>query len=504
MPDSDQTVSNDDSLDAPIEPGNSGVQPSDDDSAVASTHSKSSAGLRFCGWLGVSLVLALLLGVVFSALPARFRLLGLLGIAQGFAVGAVISPVTKPFRMHLSKLAAIGGFVAGAASVTFTAILWWNSWAKQLEQSVKPRPDAALAAQMLAQMKEPEDADPEQLKAYNESRRQFSEFLDAEAAPPETDFAAWLAHRASSLTMEPTAAIGIGLLELLLAGVASSLIARSTADAPFCSKCQNWRRVVRSQNFTAPLPSELSALLTDFLQDSETSASIQLLGCECQCRPVVNVDCVGGGAGQKLADIGMTEDQFLSLSQLIDEAQGIAARRLLANDGRLKSPFFIFVKDDGRLDDLEVLRRFGLEKYRRLQTVPPRRRAVIADSGEWKLLADDCGYTLWFMDSTRPTIGKIAEQFDVFACSVGDTDESFDFIYYVGGSLVRKYTVTDPHFDGGSVVEDVGEPLSEESNLLGSGQDKLTIVLGIADSLGINVQFEEADFRIYGSVDETF
>lgn len=485
MPDSDQTNSN-------------------DDSAVTSTHSKSSAGLRFCGWLGVSLVLAFLVGVVFSALPARFRLLGLLGIAQGLAVGAVIGPATRPFRMHLSTLAAIGGFVAGAASVVVTAVLWWQSWAKQLEQAVTPRPDAAIAAQMLAQMKEPEDADSEQLKAYEESRRQFSEFIDAEAAPPESDFPAWLAHRASSLTTEPTAAIGIGLLELLLAGGASSLLVRGAANSPFCSQCQNWRRVVRSQTFVAPLPAELSALLADFSQDSETSASIQLLGCECQCRPVVNVDCVGGCAGQKLADIRMTEDQFLNLSQLIDEAQGIAARRLLANDGRLKSPFFIFVKDDGRLDDLEVLRRFGLEKYRRLQTVPPRRRAVIADSGEWKLLADDCGYTLWFMDSTRPTIGKIAEQFDVFACSVGDTDESFDFIYYVGGLLVRKYTVTAPHFDGGSVVEDVGEPLSEESNLLGSGQDKLTIVLGIADSLGINVQFEEADFRIYGSVDESF
>lgn len=324
MPDSDQTVSNDDSLDAPIEPGNSGVQPSDDDSAVASTHSKSSAGLRFCGWLGVSLVLALLLGVVFSALPARFRLLGLLGIAQGFAVGAVISPVTKPFRMHLSKLAAIGGFVAGAASVTFTAILWWNSWAKQLEQSVKPRPDAALAAQMLAQMKEPEDADPEQLKAYNESRRQFSEFLDAEAAPPETDFAAWLAHRASSLTMEPTAAIGIGLLELLLAGVASSLIARSTADAPFCSKCQNWRRVVRSQAFAGPLPDSLTTAVSGSELESVTGATVDLSACNCKQRPRVNLQVLSRNSVRQFNDVDLSDHEFSELKRQLDEAQGMS------------------------------------------------------------------------------------------------------------------------------------------------------------------------------------
>ena len=104
---------------------------------------------------------------------------------------------------------------------------------------------------------------------------------------------------------------------------------------------------------------------------------------------------------------------------------------------------------------------------------------------------------------TRRALSKVAEQFDVFACSVGDSDESFDFIYYVGGSLIRKYTVADPHYDGGSVVEDVGEPLPAESNLLTSGKEKLAIVLGVAESLGINVDFRKADLRIYGSTGES-
>ncbi len=324
MPDSDQTESNDDSLDTPSEPDKLSVPRSDDDSVVASTHSQSAVGLRFCGWLGVSLVLAILFGVVFSAMPARFRLLGLLGIAQGFAVGAVIGPVAKPFRVHLSKLAALGGFVAGAASVVVTAILWWQGWAEQLQQSTKPRPDAALVARMLAQMKKPDGADPEQLKAYEESRRQFSEFLDAEAAPPETDFAAWLAHRASLLKTGPTAAIAIGLLELLLAGAASSLIARAAASSPFCSKCQAWRHVVRSQAFAAPLPESLNEAVSQAELESVTAATVELSACECKQRPLVNLQVSSQNAVRQLLDVDLSEQQFSELKRLLDEAQGMS------------------------------------------------------------------------------------------------------------------------------------------------------------------------------------
>ena len=294
-----------------------------DDSAVASKLPQNAVGRRFCGWLGISLILAILLGSMFSALPTRFRLLGLLGIAQGFAVGEVIGQAAKPFRMHLSKLAAIGGFVAGAASVLMTAVLWWQSWAKQLEQSVTPRPDAAIAAQMLDQMKEPDGADPEQLKAYEESRRRFSEFLDAEAAPPESDFAAWLVHRASLLKAGRTTAIALGLLELLLAGAASSLLARAAANSPFCSLCQNWRRVVRSQSFAAPLPASLRLAITDSELESVTGATVELSACDCKQRPLVILQLTSRGDVRQLPDVDLPEQQFSELKRLLDEAQGM-------------------------------------------------------------------------------------------------------------------------------------------------------------------------------------
>lgn len=307
MPDSDQTDSNASSASDP----NSGV-------------SSEPVALRFLSWLGVSIVLALLVGVLFSAMPARFRLLGLLGIVQGVAVGALVGQVARPFKLNYAKLAVFGGFVAGAASVAVTAILWWQGWTKRLEQSTKPRPDAAIAAQMLAQMKEPEDADPEQLKAYEESRRQFSEFLDAEAVPPETDFAAWLAHRTSSLKTGPTAAVAIGLLEVLLAGAASSLIARAAANAPFCSKCQSWRHVIRSQAFAAPLPESLSAAVSQSEQESVAGATVELSACGCKRRPLVNLQVSSQNAVRQLLDVDLSEQQFSELKRLLDEAQGMS------------------------------------------------------------------------------------------------------------------------------------------------------------------------------------
>jgi hypothetical protein len=317
MPDSDQTDSNASPASKPDSQSAAGA--SAPDSGAASEP----VVLRFLSWLGVSVVLAILAGALFSAMPTRFRLLGLLEIAQGAAVGAVVGQVARPFKLHYAKLAVFGGFVAGAASIAVTAILWWKSWAGQLEQSTKPRPDAAIAAQMLAQMKEPDGADPEQLKAYEESRRQFSEFLDAEAAPPESDFAAWLAHRASLLKTGPTAAIALGLLELLLAGAASSLFAKAAANSPFCSHCQNWRRIVRSQTFADPFPESLTVVVSRSELESVTAATVELSACECKQRPLVNLQLSSRNAGQQLPDVDLSEQQFSELKRLLDEAQGM-------------------------------------------------------------------------------------------------------------------------------------------------------------------------------------
>jgi hypothetical protein len=169
--------------------------------------------------------------------------------------------------------------------------------------------------------------------------------------------------------------------------------------------------------------------------------------------------------------------------------------------GELHAPYFIFLRCAGLYSDADLLHRFGLATYRPASTASRLTRyAILADDGEWTLLADDWYYTLWHMPSTRPTLALLGEHCDVFACSVGDCDHSFDFVYYRDSRLVRKYVVEDPHFRGGSVVENTGEPLPGETAAFGH-TDEVRIVLAVAASLGIKTDYAEHDIRVYAPVE---
>jgi hypothetical protein len=165
--------------------------------------------------------------------------------------------------------------------------------------------------------------------------------------------------------------------------------------------------------------------------------------------------------------------------------------------GQLHAPYFIFVRCAARCSDADVLRWFGLSTY--CPTNSPRlhgRHAILADDGQWMMIADDWHYTLWHMPTTRPTLQKLARSYDVFAGSVGDCDDSFDFVYYQRGQLVRRYVVDDPDFRGGSVVEITGAQLLGEAAAFGE-TEQLKIVLSIAASLGIMTNYTEHDVRVY-------
>ena len=165
--------------------------------------------------------------------------------------------------------------------------------------------------------------------------------------------------------------------------------------------------------------------------------------------------------------------------------------------GGLHTPYLIFLRCDGKYSDRELLNQFGLNTYRPTKAAQPfTNYAILAHDGEWTLIADDWHYTLWHMPSTRPTLATLGQTFDVFACSVGDSDHSYDFVYYRGSRLVRKYVVDDSHYRGGVVVENFGEPLPGESTAF-KHSDELKIVLGIAASLGIKTDYTERDCRVY-------
>jgi hypothetical protein len=173
------------------------------------------------------------------------------------------------------------------------------------------------------------------------------------------------------------------------------------------------------------------------------------------------------------------------------------ASRLFLEDG-LHAPYFIFLQCAGRFTDSQLLTKFGLGRYQpaTAEAANRGRYAILADDGPWKLLADDWYYTLWHLSETRPTIEALAQECDIFACSVGDCDRSFDFVYYHQSRLVRKYVVADPHFRGGVVVQNVGYPLPAEAAAL-QLEDEMKIVLSIAASLGIQTNYTQQNVRIY-------
>lgn len=170
-------------------------------------------------------------------------------------------------------------------------------------------------------------------------------------------------------------------------------------------------------------------------------------------------------------------------------------------NGRLYSPYLICIRSEGYFSDADLLSLFGLHGYH-----PPadpdrfRRHALLVDAGAWTVLADDWYYTLWNMSETRPTIAALGESWDVFACSVGDTDRSFDFVYYQGSQLVRRYVVEDPHARGRVVVVDEGNPLPGEAAAF-SATNGTERVLGVAQSLGIPTVYNEQDVRVYAPVE---
>jgi hypothetical protein len=167
--------------------------------------------------------------------------------------------------------------------------------------------------------------------------------------------------------------------------------------------------------------------------------------------------------------------------------------------GSLHAPYFIFLRCAGRYSDSDLLQRFGLADYRPRKGLPDfGRYAILAADGQWSLIADDWHYTLWHKPATRPALAKLGETCDVFACSVGDCDRSFDFVYYRDAHLARRYVVADPHFRGGIVVENFGEPLPGEATAFQEA-DELKIVFGIANSLGIKADFSEGDLRVYAA-----
>jgi len=89
---------------------------------------------------------------------------------------------------------------------------------------------------------------------------------------------------------------------------------------------------------------------------------------------------------------------------------------------------------------------------------------------------------------------------NVFTCSFGDADDSFDFEYYEESKLRRRYVFIDPHYSHpdykGYVALDYGTALPSEEKLL-EEVGMYEKIGGIAGALGIETDERNLSIRTY-------
>ncbi|WP_338765591.1 hypothetical protein WAF17_01965 [Bernardetia sp. ABR2-2B] len=161
--------------------------------------------------------------------------------------------------------------------------------------------------------------------------------------------------------------------------------------------------------------------------------------------------------------------------------------------GSFHSPFLIFIKGLNHLPDIEILQLLELQNVetRDFEKETECYLRITRDK-EWVHIMDNWFYGLWHSKSFKNRVDKLGEKYDIFYCSVGDCDNSFDFTYYKNGLIQRKYVVSDD----GKMIESKGKPLPfEEDNLKES--DELDKVISIAKSIGIETNHKLEDIACY-------
>ena len=172
-------------------------------------------------------------------------------------------------------------------------------------------------------------------------------------------------------------------------------------------------------------------------------------------------------------------------------------------NGRFHSPFFIFIKEGSNYSDCDLLEKLGINNYLPLEGDQQASACLyITEDKEWAHVMDDWYYTLWHMKHLHDKLIDLSLLHDIFTCSVGEMDYSYDFNYYIDGAVVRRYIVQDSHCDRSKsvVVENLGPPMHGEE-LAFSCKEELDVVISLAESLGVVIKHDLSTIRCYGVPD---
>jgi len=175
------------------------------------------------------------------------------------------------------------------------------------------------------------------------------------------------------------------------------------------------------------------------------------------------------------------------------------------HNGHLHSPYFIFIRsvidqeDSNQMDDDALIKSLiiACQKVKKGKNSASHQHDVfVTKTGSWIHIMDDWSYSLWNNPDITTWIEELGETREIFTCAAGEIDDSHEWAYFNDGGLQRA---VEFHVNNKGVLEkkvDYGVPLAGEwkANLQADVLDK---VLGIAESLGINLEQSEAEVWSY-------
>lgn len=184
---------------------------------------------------------------------------------------------------------------------------------------------------------------------------------------------------------------------------------------------------------------------------------------------------------------------------------------MLIKNNSFFAPYYIFIKEGHKLKEKELFERLELLDYNlildkwksdaKILLDLKKRYLFLTQVENWTHLMDDWMYTLWHDTNFKDNVTKLSEHFDIFCCSVGDVDDSFDFKYFENGKLKREYIVEDPKFRGGEVTKNFGIPFIGEEIALNKKKEPLDKVLSIAQLVGINTKHQLGKIKCYARLE---
>lgn len=170
--------------------------------------------------------------------------------------------------------------------------------------------------------------------------------------------------------------------------------------------------------------------------------------------------------------------------------------------------FCIYVECGESYSDAELMKHLGICRY---STLPPEDSpdqpgdndlfVQTASDGRWVHISDDDYYTLYnekyASRNLRDRIVKLARSHNIFVRVLGDADDSFEFEYYEGSTLQRRYKFIDTTWKPEDCVAiDFGETLPGEEEL-SEEVNMFEKVKRIEDALGIETDVEKLSIRTY-------